>query len=162
EKHFSWRLGLLCLGLIVVGTAVKLNALMLLAPLIVATLFTASRRTIVLMVGTSTVAVCTMIVSLQRFSTTLLPFFYRSADDEAALRVLWKHFLDQGGLVFLVKPLPYTFESTFGLFGWGNIELPQWLQRAWGVAASLATVGLIVVLVRQRSRRLLLVVLFSV
>ncbi|MEP7286465.1 MAG: DUF2142 domain-containing protein [Chloroflexota bacterium] len=149
-KRPTIRLGLICLAVIIVGIFVKLNMLTLVLPLAIVILLTASPRLIALFVGIGTVAVVAVIALLQTLPAILLPFFKLDAHGETILIALWHRLGSNGKPSLVTDSLNYALQSSFGLFGWGNIALPSWLQLVWIGGVALAFAGLLILIFRQR------------
>jgi Predicted membrane protein (DUF2142) len=149
-KRPSVRLGLICLLIIVAVTFVKLNMLMFLLPLVVVVILSASPRLIALTLGVGTAALLVTLIVLQSLPSVLLPFFQRNPQGDTVLSALWKYLTGDGRTVLIGDALGYALQSSFGLFGWGNVPLPDWIQSLWVGGAALACAGLVVAIIRKQ------------
>ncbi len=133
------KVGILCVIGIGLGLLVKINLLAFVLPLIFVVLASASVRLIGVLGALGVVVLATALVALQRLPSVLLPFF--AAQPTSTIRVLLTHLQQPGSFVFILHTLQYAVDSMFGLFGWGNVPLPTWLQTAWMIAAGIGLIG---------------------
>ncbi len=146
RDSFAWAM--LCLVMIGVGVGVKLNISPMLLPLVAALLLMTAPRVIaiVLLVGGS--ATIALIATLQRIPGLLLPFMGTSGTTTPPLRDLLRHLADPSSPEFMLHALRYAIDSSLGLFGWGNLPLPEWIQTASWFGVALAIPGILFILLK--------------
>lgn len=158
----SFKLGAVCLLVIVLGTTLKLNLITLMIPLILIVALRLPLRLIALMTVLAATAILLLIIVLQSLPAVLLPFLKTDREGASALVALWRQLTDKGQVALIFEALRYGFESSFGVFGWGNLPLPQWIQALWSGGAVLAVAGSLSAIARRRRLTRLLILLLAI
>jgi hypothetical protein len=146
EGRRKTMLGLLAaLGAVITGAAVKLNLILLAAPIGLAVLLTASPILIATVLGVGAVALSGLLFVLQSSPAILIPLFRRGNAGQSFVETLLYRLSDSSTPQFVSQALRYGLDSSFGLFGWGNVALPQTLNTGYQVCLGLAVMGLLTV-----------------
>ena len=142
----SLGIGVLCLMAIVFGASIKINLLTFLVPMAVIVMLSASPKLIIGlgMVGALTTAAA--ITLLQMLPSVLVPL---TINGQSTFNVVLDHLIHPVSRTFMQHTLEYAVRSSFGLFGWGNVMIPDALQSAWELFACAALAGLLLAVVRR-------------
>jgi len=141
---------LLSLLAIMIGIGVKLNLLVMFAPLLIVVLISASLRLIVITVMAGAAAALGSLFVLTQSAAFLFPFASGSAGPTPLLSLI-QHATSPDAIPFIRQALSYSFDSAFGLFGWGNVAFPDWLQTIWQLAVAVAVIGLLIGVISRRN-----------
>lgn len=145
----SLRLMIACAVTLAAGALVKLNIVILIVPVVLVALITLSPRVIVGTVALGTASIAGVIALLQSLPGVLLPFLRVSSEGDNAVSTIIRRLGEPGTFEFLGSGLRYALDSSFGLFGWGNLALPNAIQIAWMIGVGLVAVGLVVSLITR-------------
>ncbi len=144
----SFLLGGLCLLAIMLGTLIKINLLIFLAPMAVIVLLTASPRLIVGLGFMGLLAAVGIVSLLQAMPLVLVPI---NVDGHSIVADVIDHLLHPISRTFMEHTLEYALRSSFGLFGWGNVLIPDALQSGWEIMATVALIGVLWAMFRRHS-----------
>jgi len=147
RHRLSIRLIVLCLIVIALGTLVKINVLAFFVPLILVVLITASLRLIVPLILVGTAVLAGLIALLTRLPGVLIPILPQGI---GGIKAIVDHVADANGKLFVVHALQYALNSGFGLFGWGNLPLPDPIQIVWEAALAICVLGSLWGIIRRR------------
>lgn len=147
----SLKVGLLCVLGVGVGLLIKINLLAFMLPLVLMALVSASTRVIVAVFAAGVAVMAVTVEALQRLPQVLVPFL--AIRGSGAIVDLFKRFQEPGSLPFVQHALEYAINSTFGLFGWGNVSIPDWLQQVWMIVVGVGILGVIWLVIAGRWAR---------
>lgn len=128
------------LVLSILGSAFKLNVLPLAAAACLALALCLNWRRLILVLLISGGALVLGLLVLGRLGI-LLPFA-AEVGGQAAPLAAWRTLTGELGGALLSDALRYGAESAFGIFGWGTLRLPLWVNAALWLCALSALIGL--------------------
>lgn len=141
------------LGAVLIGMLVKLNLILLAVPVVLAALLTVSPLLIVSVLGLGAASLTGALLLLQTNPAILIPLFRQDGSGNSFFSTMLNRLADPGLGTFLGQSVEYGLNSSFGLFGWGNIPLPGAVQAVYVAVIGVGALGLLALVVRAALRR---------
>jgi hypothetical protein len=142
----SFVIGGLCLLAIALGALIKINLLTFLVPMALLALLSASPRLIIGLGLIGVLATGAALVLLQTLPSVLVPLM---VDGQSTFNGVIDHLIHPISRTFMQHTLEYALRSSFGLFGWGNVLIPDALQAGWELMAGIALIGVLWAIIRR-------------
>jgi hypothetical protein len=147
----AWGVVVAVIGL---GVLVKLNMILLLLPFAVLVLARSSRRQALRWLAVAALGMGGVLALLATSESIMLPFREVTHLGESMLGAIW-YTLTTNGLHLIGDAFRYLLYSSVGLFGWGSVPLPAWLDVIGSVVAIggvIMWLDLLISRVRRRER----------
>lgn len=162
QKHFRASIFFGGLLMICIGITTKISMIVFVVPFFVASRFAIQRVHIVVFWLCGAIFLLTIIL-LANTPAILIPFVNHIPDGQDIFTVAARRLTEANLLEFITNCLRYLVDTSFGLFGWGNLLIPDWLLFLWKCSISLSGVGyLIFYRGKHRLPRFVTIILLSI